>query len=148
MKTILVPVDLSPGSRDICDAACKLAKAGRSTRLVLLHVVTRSPVELHGVGFATDQIRRMEGELARRAARELLNLGRRATRRLGPRVRVVQRTGLPVPTILAVARALRADLLVLGSHGHTAAYDLLIGSTAQAVIRRARLPVLVVPMPA
>ena len=42
--------------------------------------------------------------------------------------------------------SLGADLIVLGSHGHTAAYDLLIGSTTQTVLRRSPRPVLVVPM--
>lgn len=145
MKTILVPVDLSPGSGAVCDAACELAR-GSHSRLVLLHVVTPPPIILNGLGLAAAQVRGMEAELERRASREMLALGRRCERRIGRTVRVVQRTGTAVATILAKAAAENADLIVLGSHGHTAAYDLLIGSTAQAVLRRSKTPVLVVPM--
>lgn len=145
MQTILVPLDLSPGSADVCRAACRVARRTGS-KLVLLHVVTPPPVNLNTYGFATAQIRGMEAELARRASRHLLTLGRKCERLSGGEVQVVQRTGDTVPTILAKAASLRADLIVLGSHGHTATYDLLIGSTTQAVLRRSRRPVLVVPM--
>ena len=37
------------------------------------------------------------------------------------------------------------ELLVVGSHGHGAVFDLLFGSISDAVVRRATLPVLVVP---
>jgi universal stress protein A len=37
---------------------------------------------------------------------------------------------------------------VLGSHGHTAFYDLLVGSTAAGVLKHAPCPVVVVPPPA
>ena len=38
-----------------------------------------------------------------------------------------------------------ADLLVLGTHGRTGRLHMLVGSVAEAVIRRAVCPVLVVP---
>jgi nucleotide-binding universal stress UspA family protein len=41
-----------------------------------------------------------------------------------------------------------ADLIVLGSHGHGAFHDALVGSTSQHVIRHAPCPVVVVPDPA
>lgn len=144
MKTILVPLDLSPGSEGVCRAACRIVRRGGG-RVVLLHVVNPPPVNLNSFGFATAQIRGMEAELSRRATRSLLALGRKCERLAGGQVQVVQRTGDTVPTILAKAASLKADLIVLGSHGHTAAYDLLIGSTTQAVLRRSSRPVLVVP---
>lgn len=50
-----------------------------------------------------------------------------------------------VETILAEAEKLGAELLVIGSHGHSAARDLLLGSVSTGVIRRTAIPVLVVP---
>jgi nucleotide-binding universal stress UspA family protein len=57
-----------------------------------------------------------------------------------------QVTGQAVSVILARAAALKADYIVLGSHGHGAVFDLLVGSTTQGVLRKAPCPVLVVPM--
>jgi nucleotide-binding universal stress UspA family protein len=53
--------------------------------------------------------------------------------------------GFPVPVILAQAKELGALYIVLGSHGHTAFYDLVVGGTARGVLRRAGCPVVVVP---
>ncbi|GAA1590430.1 hypothetical protein GCM10009789_50130 [Kribbella sancticallisti] len=43
--------------------------------------------------------------------------------------------------------ALDAELLVLGSHGHGAVHDTLVGSTSQHAIRHATCPVVVLPDP-
>jgi nucleotide-binding universal stress UspA family protein len=70
---------------------------------------------------------------------------------LGPAVRGVPselllREGPDVrEEILATADAVRADLIVMGSHGRTGVRHLLLGSVADAVLRRASAPVLIVP---
>jgi nucleotide-binding universal stress UspA family protein len=46
-----------------------------------------------------------------------------------------------------VEAARRADLLVLGSHGHRRSYSLLVGSTSEYCLRRAHCPVVVIPVP-
>jgi nucleotide-binding universal stress UspA family protein len=57
----------------------------------------------------------------------------------------VQLTGSPATLILAQAKIEDADYIVMGSHGHTALYDLLVGSTTYQVLRRTSCPVLIVP---
>ena len=52
--------------------------------------------------------------------------------------------GDPAPTVGAVAAASDADLIAIGSHGHTAFRSLLFGSVTTAVLARSRRPVLVV----
>lgn len=144
MKTLLVAVDLSRGSSRVCDAACDRAGA-EGARLVLLHVVPRQGVALRAFGFAAAEVRTMMARLEKREARRLLALARRGEKR-GLEVQAIIQTGAPAATILAKAKSLRAGLIVLGSHGHSAAYDLIIGSTAQRVLQAAEVPVLVVPL--
>lgn len=55
--------------------------------------------------------------------------------------------GDPVPTILTVAKEIRADLIVLGTHGRTGLGRLLMGSVAEHVVRKAPCPVLIVKHP-
>jgi nucleotide-binding universal stress UspA family protein len=144
MKTVLAAIDLSRDSGRVGAAALDLARRTGS-RLVLLHVTEPPPVELHGVGFAREQIAGMLAVIAQRLARRLEALGRRCAR-AGCLVRTEQVSGRSVPVILARARALKARWLVLGSHGHGAAYGLLVGSKAQGVLRHPPCPVLVVPV--
>ncbi len=54
--------------------------------------------------------------------------------------------GRPSSAILDYVAAQEASLVVLGSHGHSALGELLIGSTAREVTQRARVPVLLVPI--
>jgi len=60
-------------------------------------------------------------------------------------VTTVQASESAVGFILAQAGALRADYIVMGSHGHAALYELLAGSTAHGVLLKAACPVVVVP---
>jgi nucleotide-binding universal stress UspA family protein len=53
-------------------------------------------------------------------------------------------TGKAYREILRVADEQRADLIVIGAHGHGVVERLFVGSTAQHVVRRAVCPVLVV----
>lgn len=54
--------------------------------------------------------------------------------------------GATAETLLAQADKLGADVLVLGSHGHGAMYNLVVGSVTEDVIRRTSIPVHVVPV--
>lgn len=145
MKTILVPVDLSTATTRVCDAARDLAKLIHA-RLLLVHVVQPQPIYpgdflAYDAGAVAETARAEE----KRASRKLHALARRYASRKMP-VQTWQGTGQPAWGILSQAAASKADYIVIGSHGHGAAYDLLIGSAAQGVLRRARCPVLVIPI--
>ena len=42
---------------------------------------------------------------------------------------------------------LEADLIMMGSHGHSAIYRLLVGSVTEGVMRKAPCPIMIVPSP-
>lgn len=55
--------------------------------------------------------------------------------------------GHPVEKILAEAQRLAADVIVMGTHGRGALEHALLGSVTEKVLRKARRPVFVVPLP-
>jgi nucleotide-binding universal stress UspA family protein len=57
----------------------------------------------------------------------------------------LQFNGAPIGLIVEQAKKLEADYIVMGSHGHSAFYDLLVGSTTHGVLKRAKCPVVIVP---
>ncbi len=61
-------------------------------------------------------------------------------------VEVVVREGQTSEVLLAAS--IDADLLVLGSHAHSAVHDALVGSTSSRVLRHATCPVVILPSPA
>ncbi len=62
-------------------------------------------------------------------------------------VRSPSTRGNPASKIVETLRHLMPDLVVVGSHGHHALYQLLVGSVSEAVLRQGLWPVLVVPSP-
>ncbi len=59
---------------------------------------------------------------------------------------IIVKQGVPEEHILAQAIQRQADLIVIGSHGHGAIAEALMGSTARRVLRRSTIPVVVVPV--
>ena len=59
---------------------------------------------------------------------------------------IVQR-GNPVEEIIKSAQEIKCDLIVMGTHGQSTLEDVMLGSTARRVIRRSKVPVLVVRLP-
>src|SRR5690606_13444471 len=53
--------------------------------------------------------------------------------------------GPAVDSILHQATSLSADMIIIGTHGHGALYNLLMGSTAKGIISKSPCPVLIIP---
>ncbi|MGD8761725.1 MAG: universal stress protein [Desulfobacteraceae bacterium] len=60
---------------------------------------------------------------------------------------IIVERGNPVEEIINQSKKLNCDLIVMGTHGHGTLEDAMIGSTARRVIRRSKIPVLVVRLP-
>ena len=145
MRWILHPTDFSPPSNAAFRKALELAKALRG-RLALVHIL--SPVALPIMGAemyipaATyDQIERTARNVA---ARHLKRLGAVA-KKAGVRTSTYLIEGAPVADrIVRAARARRADVIVMGTHGRTGVTRLMLGSVASRVVATASCPVLTV----
>ena len=142
MKTILVPVDFSDISTRVVDTARAFAQA-LGGRLVLLHV---SEPEPDFVGFEPGPVS-VRAAVAHdlKAEHQKLEAAKAAAAQGGMEVLALHIQGPLVEKILAEAETCGAELIVMGSHGHGALYELLVGSVTSGVLHRAKCPVLVVP---
>ena len=133
IRKILVPVDFSEGSKKALAYAVCFARQF-DAELALLHVVQPYPLmpEMPQVDIETVEDARKELKLLR------LTLGDAA------KATSLVRTGTPHNEIARVAQELGADLIIIGTHGHTGLTRVLLGSTAERVVRHAACPVLVV----
>ena len=136
LKLILCPVDLSPASRPALRAASMLADRF-GARISILYV--DDPLLVRA------RLRYDEEELDRRARAELQRFVERATDGQGRRATIEVAAGEPAQEILKAAERQRADLIVMGTQGRRGPKKLFFGSTAEAVLRRSRIPVLAVP---
>ena len=144
-KTLLVPTDFSEHSR----AALLLARdiaAEQDARLVVVHVVADAlPALLPDVaGFRYDEVVEALGQRAQESLPTFFPEDER--RGVAVDFRVV--FGAPHAEITSLAGELPSDLIVIATHGRSAAMHLLMGSVAEKVVRSAPCPVLVIRRPA
>ena len=146
-KKILVTVDGSATSNSGLKEAIALAKSQRS-KLRLIHVADLTPVLAMPEG-GTDF-----GALAneiKRAGAKVIDAALAAAAKQGVRADAAMPTtrGPAIADcIVAEARRFKADLVVIGTHGRSGLGRLLMGSTAEQVLRSTRVPVLLVRGPA
>jgi nucleotide-binding universal stress UspA family protein len=142
MKTILVPLDFSSSTKEVLQTATTLAQA-LDASLMLLHV-WQAPAIAGDPLLAAAEIAAVQKSAEEFGQTQLDRTCEQLTKQ-GLTVKQNLRTGLASAVILDQARALHADLVVMGSHGHTALYDLLLGGTAHAVLKHSPCPVVIVP---
>lgn len=140
---ILAAVDLSRPSLAGLEAAKYLARRGRS-KLEVVHV-SDLPVGPMSVGpgmplVTTDYSWPWKDYHEWRRGR----LDRELKGFPPSRVQVRVLRGWPPAALADLARGRTADLVVMGTHGYAGLDRALFGSTAEAVVRRARVPVLAV----
>ncbi len=139
---VVIAVDFSEVTQRILEVV-EGVSAGRAMRLYLIHVAAPDPAFV-GWEAGPEVVRQQVATEFRREHRDVDALAREL-RDAGRDVTALCVQGPTVDTILAEAEQLQADLIVVGSHGHGATYDLLVGSVSSGVIRKSRVPVLVVP---
>lgn len=144
-RKILVAVDGSSAAAKGLREAIRLAKAERA-RLVILHVVDEYPAfaALDGMVAApgVDLVPAM-----REGGRRVLAKAQAVAARNGLKAKGILREMLSGPAaypIVREARKLRADLIVLGTHGRRGVRRMVLGSDAEQVVRTASVPVLLV----
>ena len=140
MKTILVPVDFSDTTSGVIETAKQFA-ATFGSRVVLLHI---SEPEPDFVGFEPGPIA-VRQTVARDLKQEHQKMEDLKSSCGIPDVLALHIQGPAVEKILHEAASHNAELIVIGSHGHGALYELLVGSVTAGVLKGAKCPVLVVP---
>jgi len=141
LRRILVPLDFSTPSLKALRYARAFAhqfKAG----LVLLHV-TEPVVFPSELGYAPLATETLERSFQEDAQAKLSAIALEPTATALP-VETVLRVGRPFHEIVSAAAELNTDLIIIATHGFTGLTHVLLGSTAERVVRHAPCPVLVV----
>lgn len=133
-KTILFPTDFSTASDAALEHAATLAKSSGAS-LLILHV--EEPPLAYGGGELYYGIPEPDSERILKMLDDV--------RPKDPAVAFTHRLtmGDPAGEIVRIAGDERVEMIVLGTHGRTGVTRLLMGSVAEAVVRRAPCPVLV-----
>ena len=137
-ERILVATDGSPSADAALEQAIGLASQLDSTIHGVAVVETRTAYDNDIVDPAE-----VTARLRERAEATLEQLSDRA-RSAGVPVETTVRSGVPHEAVLDVVDERKVDLVVLGARGHSDFRGALLGSTVDAIVRLAPVPVLVV----
>jgi nucleotide-binding universal stress UspA family protein len=149
---LLVGVDLSESTEKIVKKAEEIAKA-LSANVWLLHIPKPEPADLYianpapvSDGFEAYP-QALRDAIAKKFHDEHSQIQKIADRlrKSGLDTTALLVQGKTAETILKEASRLDVDMIVVGSHGHGAMYQLLVGSVCEGVLRRSEYPILVVP---
>ncbi|AOS83943.1 universal stress protein UspA [Chlorobaculum limnaeum] len=138
IKSILCPMDFSDASKNAYRYACEFAKS-MGSKVILLNVIEPRPIAAE---MSLNYIP-LEEDLAAAAREDFIPMVKEAET-AGIDVSADVTIGLPAESILQHVAELDVNLLIMGSHGKTGLSRLLMGSVAEAVIRKAAVPVLIV----
>ena len=139
---LLVAVDLSEATQIIVQKAEELAMA-LSAKIWILHNAEPEP---DFVEFKVDPQAAREA-LAKKFHNEHLQVQDIANqlRKTGLDATALLVHGATVETILKEASDLDVDMIIVGSHGRGAMYQLLVGSVSEGILHKSRYPVLIIP---
>jgi nucleotide-binding universal stress UspA family protein len=142
---ILAPTDLSPASLEAVEYAVDLART-LDAEVVLLFVQEAPYFGPEPDPYVVSANFRLFFAERQRVVKEQMAALRTRLGKRGARCRAVLGEGNAATQILATARKVKADLIVMATHGRTGAKRVLLGSVAEKVVRGAQCPVLTLRM--
>lgn len=150
MKKVLIAIDYNPVSEKVANAALELV-GSMDAEICLIHVL--ADVSYYGTQFPTfmgyegytgmgpDLNMAME---MRKVAEEFLE--KAADHIDHPAVSTHLAEGDTANSILDYADEWKADLIVIGTHSHSTWEKILMGTVAEKILEKTKIPVYVVPV--
>lgn len=151
MKKVLIAVDYNANAHDIAETGYSLAKS-MNAEVTLLHVVADytyyssldySPI----LGFDSfSNIGAMETDAISGLQNAAGDYLKQMKTRLGDdAIKTVIKDGDTGDAILDIATEMKADVIVMGTHGRRGLDKILMGSVAEKVLRRSSVPMFIIP---
>lgn len=150
MKKVLIAIDYNPSSQKVAESGYELAKL-MGAEVCLIHVMSemahygmRYPTFMGYEGYDTgavdiemiNEMQKVTEDYLKSAARHLND----------PNVITHLAEGDAANVLLEYSEQWNADLLVMGTHSHSALEKLLMGTVASSVLEKTNIPVYMVPV--
>lgn len=132
-KKVAITVDFSSADVKAVNKAIKMG--GKEVSYVLIHVLESTNAVVYGEE-SNDHERITDFKNLRSYADQLIGRGYACDVKLG--------FGNPKTVIPEVVAATQADMLVMGTHGHSTFKDLLLGTTVEGVRHKVKVPLVLV----
>ncbi len=146
MQRLLVAYDSSDQSNAALDVALALARSERAS-ITAAYAMNLSE-EIGRIAAAFHHTPASAGKMLREDARAILAAASERASAAGVAIETKLVDAPIISGLVDYARRMKADAIVVGSHGRSGLPRLLLGSVAEGLMRHAGVPVLVVRVPA
>lgn len=146
-KKVLCPTDFSEPSLCGLKMANEMAKHGE-IEIIVINVhkpIPHLPTPRLQASEVVFDITEYEKHVIEDAKQNLADVSAKVLDE-GVKARLEVRMGSPAQEILEFASEEEVDAILIATHGHTGLKHIVFGSVAQRVVRRAKCPVLTIPM--
>jgi nucleotide-binding universal stress UspA family protein len=141
MKKILVPIDFSKSSRYAAKIAAKIAKKTNAT-VYLIHLIELPSGVIDIASSSSFSI--PESMLYLRKTKEKVLEFKKRNFPEDITVEYFIKLNAPFEGIKKYAAKIDADLIIMGSKGHSEFEEIMIGSNTEKIVRSSRIPVIVI----
>jgi len=146
IRKILLPTDFSQSAEVALEMAIHIARAFEA-EIILLHVIEPPSASLQSVKNPELLLAGYREAVKANASQKMTKLLELIRERGDFRTQTIFSDGWAFVEILRAAKQHEIDVIVMGTHGQNSINFLLIGNTAERVVRKAPCPVLTVRHP-
>ena len=142
IKKIVIPYDGSTRSKHAFDTALDLAQKYKS-KLFLVTCIEKLDGSLFGKDLSLNyqkDVQKFKEKILRDISK-LESISKEHKVSLTSKILI---TDHPMKKILSFTKSNQIDLIVMGSHGRTGLDKLILGSVANGIVQRSKIPVLIV----
>ena len=143
MKNILVTLDFNKDEKLLIDQACQLAKPFDS-KIWLVHIAAPDP-DFVGYEVGPQYIRDSRATELRKE-HKLLQEYTTKLKKNGVNAEGLLVQGATIEMVIEEAKKLNVDLIITGHREHSFFYKAFVGSVSAGIIKKSRIPVLMVPL--
>jgi nucleotide-binding universal stress UspA family protein len=141
IQKVLIAMDYDETSQKVAEVGFSMAKALHA-ETILLHVISEQPVYYSTYTYMRELRVDILGDL-KKSTQAYLD---KSKKYLGDdTIQTVLKEGEIAETILNTAKELNADIIVMGSHSRKWLENIIIGSEAEAVLKKTTIPLFIIP---
>ncbi len=141
MKKVLIAMDYDETSQKVAEVGFSMAQAMHA-ETILLHVISEQPVYYSSYMYMRELQVDVLGDL-KKSTQKFLD---KTKKYLGVEsIQTILKEGEIAETILNTAKEMNADIIVMGSHSRKWLENIIMGSTAEDVLKTTTIPLFIVP---
>ena len=141
IKKVLIAIDYDETSQKVAELGFSLANA-MNAETILLHVISEEPIYYSTYTYTWQY----QVEFISDLKKSTQNFLDKAKKHLGDEsIQTILKEGDIAETILATAKELNIDIIIMGSHSRRWLVDIIMGSKTEEVLKQTSTPLFIIP---